>query len=85
MDDSILVEIQLFAGAAEIAGCTMVGVSVPIGANLTALRDSLVSEFPELRRLADISRWAVNEEFVADDYVVEKPGRLAMIPPVSGG
>jgi molybdopterin converting factor small subunit len=81
----IVLDIRLFAGAAEIVGNRAVQISVPIGTALATVVQALINEYPQLERLARLSRWAVGTEFIANEFEFTAATALAMIPPVSGG
>ena len=78
--------VRLFAGAAAIAGDRQLSVTVPSGARLSEVIERILALRPELAALSSISRWAVGNDFVSDDFTfTEATTSLAMIPPVSGG
>lgn len=81
----LTVDIQLFAGAAELAGARRVQLSLPAGSRLELVRRSLASQHPNLANLLELSRWAVGTEFVDDDFTLTEPQVMVLIPPVSGG
>ena len=84
--ESLELTVRLFAGAAEVAGHrTLVVATVP-GADLAQVISALLGSQPQLARFASVSRWAVGNEFVGDDFkFTTNTLELAMIPPVSGG
>jgi len=49
------------------------------------LREFLKERYPEISPILDVVRFAVNEEYVDDDFNLEGEERVAVIPPVSGG
>ena len=49
------------------------------------LRLELIRRYPDLKDLLEKIRFAVNEEYVSDDYQLKGDERVALIPPVSGG
>ncbi len=49
------------------------------------LREVLKEKHPEIGDLLDRVKFAVNEEYVDDDFTLEGDERVAIIPPVSGG
>ncbi len=49
------------------------------------LRELLKNRHPDVAGLIDMVRFAVNEEYVKEDYVLEGNEQVAVIPPVSGG
>lgn len=48
-------------------------------------REVLIERYPELKPILERVRFAVNEEYVDDDFYLEGDERVAIIPPVSGG
>ncbi|MEZ0360543.1 MAG: molybdopterin converting factor subunit 1 [Hydrogenobacter sp.] len=52
---------------------------------VSELRFVLSQKYPELRDLLERIKFAVNEEYVGDDYELKGDERVALIPPVSGG
>ncbi len=53
--------------------------------NVGQLRSFLIEKYPELEPVLRIVKFAVNEEYVSDDYPLKGDERVALIPPVSGG
>lgn len=53
--------------------------------SLSELRFVLSQRYPELKDLLERIKFAVNEEYVGDDYELKGDERVALIPPVSGG
>ncbi len=49
------------------------------------LREVLKEKHPEVREVLDKVKFAVNEEYVDDDFNLEGDEKVAVIPPVSGG
>ncbi len=49
------------------------------------LKAFLKGRYPELSDLLDSLRFAVNEEYVDEDYHIKDEDTVAIIPPVSGG
>lgn len=83
--DGLNIEVRLFAAAAELSGTRQVRLQVAPGCGLTELRRRLTELYPALQGLAGVSRWAVDEQFVSDDFMLHSDATIAMIPPVSGG
>lgn len=52
---------------------------------VSQLRQFLIGKYPELEPILKVVRFAVNEEYVGDDYELKGEERVALIPPVSGG
>ncbi len=60
-------------------------LQVEINANTVAgLKTSLETSYPKLKALASYLV-AVNNEYAADEYVLDTRDEVAIIPPVSGG
>ncbi len=49
------------------------------------LKEYLKERYPELSEIIESVRFAVNEEYVDDEYKLSDNDRVAVIPPVSGG
>ena len=79
------ITILLFAGAADILSQRSVSVHVQDNATLADVAASLRADYPQLSSLLDISRWAVDREFVPLTALVAAGKEVALIPPVSGG
>ncbi|MEO8268867.1 MAG: MoaD/ThiS family protein [Aureliella sp.] len=79
------VEVRLFAAAADLAAARQLRLIVPRGCRLSELIRHLLEQYPALSALAHVSRWAVEEQFVSADFVIDRELAIAMIPPVSGG
>lgn len=52
---------------------------------ISSLREQLVERNPEARAVLSISRFAVNDEFVDDNFLLTENETVFIIPPSSGG
>ncbi len=52
---------------------------------ISQLRQLLIEKYPDLEPILKVARFAVNEEYVGEDYELKGEERVAIIPPVSGG
>jgi sulfur-carrier protein len=79
--------ILLFAGAKQAAGCNQVSIESSLPLQVSELKAILASHYPSLEPFVRYSRIAYGQEFVDDTYVLDRePIReIALIPPVSGG
>jgi len=78
----VTVAVRLYAGVRERAGTGRIEVD---GKTIAAVRAALAAACPAIREQLAFCRFAVDDEFVADDADV-KPGAVVdVIPPVSGG
>lgn len=79
------VNVRLFAIARESAGTATLEVELSEDATVAQLREALVRQVPGLSGLTGQLRFAVNEDYVAEDRVIAMGDDVACIPPVSGG
>ena len=79
------ISVQLFAVAKQLANRATVEVELSPEATVAELRKALVAEVPSLAGMAAQLRFAVNEEYAPDQAHIPPDGRVACIPPVSGG
>lgn len=84
-DALLKIEVRLFAAAADMAATRRAVLHVAPGCSLQQVRRELIARYPALQTLASVSRWAVAEQFVSDDFRLYGHATVAMIPPVSGG
>jgi molybdopterin synthase catalytic subunit len=77
--------VKLFATLRERARTSELERDFPDGATVADIWRRLQDEFPALRGHQDSVRFAVNQEYVADDYRPRAHDEVAIIPPVSGG
>jgi MoaE-MoaD fusion protein len=77
--------IKLFATLRERAGTSELTRDFPDDATVAQIWTRLKAEFPALEGHRDAVRFAVNQEYVDDDYRPRAGDEIAFIPPVSGG
>lgn len=77
--------ILLFSAAREIAGCESVELNLPEAATVAQAKAALLRLLPALATRSGILLWAVNNEYVSDDRVLQSTDVVACFPPVSGG
>lgn len=78
-------KIKLFAAAAQAINNDHVCVTCETPVTIQALKLLLVEQHPSLESILPYCRFAVNHEFMLDEYLVTADHELALIPPVSGG
>ncbi len=76
------VAVRLYAGVRERAGKARIEVD---GKTVAAVRAALAKECPAIAGQLASCRFAVDDEFVADDAPVRPGAVVDVIPPVSGG
>ena len=77
--------IRLFATLRERAGAPELTREYPDDATVAQIWERLKAEFPALEGHRDAVRFAVNQQYVDDDYRPRPGDEIAFIPPVSGG
>jgi MoaE-MoaD fusion protein len=77
--------IRFFATLRERAGAPELTRDFPDDATVVQIWEWLKAEFPALEGHRDAVRFAVNQEYVDDDYRPRPGDEIAFIPPVSGG
>jgi molybdopterin converting factor small subunit len=81
----MIVRVELFAVAKQVAGRSEVAVEVADGAMLADVERALVAAEPALADVVAHARWAVDAEFANRESVVTSKSEVALLPPVSGG
>ncbi len=79
------ISIQLFAVAKELAGRDAVEVELPSGATVADLRQALVAGAPALSGILAQLKFAIDEDYAAEQTPLREGAKVACIPPVSGG
>ena len=79
------VRIRFFAALRERAGGAEAVRTVPEGTTVGSLWEALRREQPALGSYGARIAFAVNQEYVDSDRVLQDNDEVALIPPVSGG
>ncbi len=81
----VLVEIQLFAVARQLAQQPRLALEIPPGTTVGGLKRVLADFCPDLAPLLPHLMIAVNSQYARDDLPIPIGAEVAVIPPVSGG
>ena len=81
----MVVDVQLFAVARQVAGAATLTVDLPSTARVADLRRALARAAPALADLLPRMMIAVDSEYADDDRAILERSEVAVIPPVSGG
>ncbi len=81
----IKVTVKLFAAYQEAFGVPEVILELPLGTEVAAVRDRLITEHPQLAEWRDLTRFGINLEFVEPNTPLQDGDEVVLIPPVSGG
>ena len=78
------VNVLFFGVARDCVGNRLVKFNFPQYTNVEMIRKFLEDHYP---RLKDLNRYAiaVNNEYSADDVLINDGDEIAVLPPVSGG
>jgi molybdopterin synthase catalytic subunit len=79
------VTVRYFAAARERTRTSVEQLDVPVGTTVAGLRALVLARHAPLASLAASLRFAVDEDFAADDTVLREGSDVALIPPVAGG
>ena len=79
------IRVRLFASFREAVGRGALDWDAPEGATVGDVLASLREAYPDLKRGPERALYAVNQEYVGQEYGLRAGDELALIPPVSGG
>lgn len=74
-----------FGPARDWAGVDSSVFDIEEGATLAQLKNPVAERHPGIKEGMTCVRFAVNQEFAADDATLHDGDEVALIPPVSGG
>lgn len=78
------IKILAFGIAKEIIGASNLEMEVENECNVLKLKNHLESKYPKLKALKGFSI-AVNQNYIADNLVLNENDEIVLLPPVSGG
>ncbi len=81
----MIVDVKMFALAADLIGGESVRLELPAGATIGDLRRQLAGEYPVIAKIAGHLMFAVDARYATDQTEIAPDAQIACIPPVSGG
>lgn len=78
------INLVAFGIARDILGNSTQKFDLKKGNTIEELKAELTSEFPKFEELASL-KFAVNETYQKDDFLLSENDEVVIIPPVSGG
>jgi len=81
----MIVHVEFFALAREIAGSAESAIDLPDNATVGELKVRLCQLYPALARLLEHSALAINQELANENTSIPPHAEVALLPPVSGG
>jgi molybdopterin converting factor subunit 1 len=85
MADTITVRVRAFALLREALGAAELAVTLPSGADVSALLARLIEDHPDAQLPSRRFTTAVNRAYAPPETVLSDGDEVALIPPVSGG
>ncbi len=79
------VNIKLFAAIKEIVGKGEIELSLQENTDIASVLNLLEEQFPPLSKWKGFLRFAVNNEYVSENFILKAEDEIAVISPVSGG
>lgn len=77
-------KIIAFGIAKEILAASTLRLEVQQGSSIAVLKAELIGKYPDLEKLRSL-KFAVNEDYQTDDFILSENDEVVIIPPVSGG
>jgi molybdopterin converting factor subunit 1 len=81
----MILNVQLFARARDLAAAHRIAVELADGATVADLRSALAASQPRLAAILHQSAIAVNSDFADAQQLLNANDDIALLPPVSGG
>lgn len=78
------IQVIAFGIAKDIVNGKHITVSLDADSTVGAVREELSRTYPQFSKLSSL-RFAVNADYVNDDYQLKANDEVVLIPPVSGG
>lgn len=79
------VKLLLFASLKDIAGRRDLEMELDDGSTLQQVTEKLASLYPEIGRMQNSVRIAINQEFADENSSLNNGDEIAFLPPMSGG
>lgn len=79
------VKLLLFASLKDIAGRRDLEMELDDGSTLQHVTEKLASLYPEIGRMQNSVRIAINQEFADENISLNNGDEIAFLPPMSGG
>jgi sulfur-carrier protein len=79
------IRIRYFASLRETAEKNEEALTLPEGATVAALRETLLARYPRLQTVMERALCAVNHQYVSLETMLHEGDEVVFIPPVGGG
>ena len=84
-ENLITVTVKLFAAYQEVYNQDEIVLTFPSQTRVIEVLNKIIEDKPELEKWRNLTRLAVNLDFVSEDFILSNGDEIALIPPVSGG
>ncbi len=84
-ENLITVTVKLFAAYQEVYHQDEIVLTFPSQTRVIEVLNKIIEDKPELEKWRNLTRLAVNLDFVSEDFILSNGDEIALIPPVSGG
>ncbi|MFQ5850645.1 MAG: molybdopterin converting factor subunit 1 [Candidatus Binatia bacterium] len=79
------VKVKIFAALRERVGASEITKELGEGSTVRDLWEAVQRDYPKLAPVGMRLLYAVNQDYVEADHVLEDGDEVAFVPPVSGG
>ena len=84
-NSKITITLKLFAVYQEAYKIPEVQLSISPGTTVSQLLEKVISQYPELEKWQDVTKFGINLNFVPPETILQDGDEVVLIPPVSGG
>lgn len=81
----MFVTVKFFAAYQEAYGCAEMCWEFPDNTPVSAVLERAIAQYPHLEQWRELTRFAINLEFVSKNALLKDEDEVVLIPPVSGG
>jgi molybdopterin synthase sulfur carrier subunit len=81
----MIITVKLFAAYQEAYHCSEIRWEFPENTPVSAVLDRAIAQHPHLERWREITRFAIDLQFVKANTLLKDGNEVVLIPPVSGG
>jgi len=85
MSETMQVQVTFYGVLQQIIGARRLTLELPAGADVGALADALVGQYPALAERLPTVAFAVGDALVDRRHTLHPDDHVALLPPVSGG
>ena len=79
------ISVRFFAVCRELTGSDHFELECEEGLTVAEAASLISEKYPQLNTLKNTVRYAVDDEYADNDYILKNGQEISMIPPVSGG